>query len=85
MRLAPVVRFIVVVAPFRFGRGLVDVDFGPDDLSYPTLGPSSVSGLLARFLRGFGMDLEEARLFVLEGVAEEVALRFLLGAGESER
>ena len=77
--------FVVVVAPFRFGRGPAGVNFGLDDPSFSMSEPSSASGLLARFFLGFGVGLEEDRVFVLERVVEEVALRFLLGAGESER
>ena len=83
MRPAFGVGFAVVV--FRFGRVPAVVDLGMDDLSYSISEPSSTSGLLARFFLGLLVRLEEDRGFVLEGVVEEVALYFLLGAGESER
>ena len=83
VRLALSVGFAVIV--FRFGRVPAVVDLGMDDPSYSISEPSSTSGLLARFFLGLLARLEEDPGFVLEGVVEEVALCFLLGAGESER
>jgi hypothetical protein len=84
VRLGLGVGFVAIVL-FRFGRGLPEVNFDLDDPSYSISEPSSTSGLLARFLRGFGVGLEEDWVFVLEGTIKEVTLCFLLGAGESER